>query len=287
MGIFKNSIHQKQFDENGFIILPLVSHETIVQLKKLHQEQFTENDNRTYAFNAESESAKNDYIATRLIELLAESFDKVLVDYVNHGGTFFTKVKGYGELPLHQDTTVVEPGAGFYTWIPLQDVTEQNGCMFIVEKSHRFFENYVSFTYPNESIPRDTIQPQYVTKLEMKAGEILFLNGRMFHGSFENNTTRHRVAVNVSITKADTRFVYYQKKNEFTASEYFVTAESYRNSYKTYSAGELPAGAIFSRDIPYKHISINNELLNNKCIELLPHKNSLFSKLKQLVESLY
>ena len=284
MTVFKNIRHQNDFDENGYVILPLLSEEVVQSLRKLHHDQFIPNDNPTWSLNAEAGAAKNDYIAHETKQLISPFLDKELTNYVNYGGTFFTKPKGYAELPLHQDTVMAnsEVGFGCYTWMPLEDVTEENGCLFMVKKSHLFFKNLISFTYKNDVIARSSVPAESIRSLAMKAGEVLFFNGRLFHGSYENKSDSLRVAVNVPILGKDVPFVYYNKKNDTTAQEYYVTAESYRNSYKTYSTGLPPDGAIFSRDIPYRHTPVNSKLLIKSYYHHSGHTKPFFSKLKEM-----
>lgn len=268
---FVNTEYQKCFEEDGYIIIDIVTKDILDGLKQLFDENFIRTDNPRSNFNAVSEEEKTSRIIKESIHLLANCFDKVFVNYTNQGSTFFTKDKHHGELGLHQDTTIINFQKHFacYSWIPLQTVTKENGCICLVEKSHLFYKNFISFTYKNEKdIPLDSISPKFLKVLEMKLGEVLFFDNRLFHGSFPNQTDELRVAINALITSKNAELVYYQKKDNNTASEYFVTANSMANSYRSFSKGLLPDGAVFSRDIPYKHTSISSKELNQS-IEML------------------
>jgi hypothetical protein len=264
LGSFIDQEHQHEFQQKGYIVLPALSIDTVAALKNLYNETFFENNNPRSNFNAVSNQEINNYIRTESMKILASTWDKVFTDYRNNGATLVTKDKHQGELGAHEDITLIDTKKDFgcYAWIPLQDVTEENGCMFVVEKSHLFFDNYVSFTYKNENIPISSLNPSMIHKLEMKVGEVLFFNNRLYHGSFPNKTNTIRVALNALITSKEAPLLYYQKKDEHTASEYFVTTQSFLNSYKSYSQGLLPDGAIFSKDIPYSHIPTDSKRLN-------------------------
>ncbi len=79
-------------------------------------------------------------------------------------------------------------------WMALDACDEENGCMQVVPGSHKWpllcptkADTKISFTDVTVSIP-ENIQP---VAIEMKAGDILFFNGSLVHGSFPN-TSRNR-----------------------------------------------------------------------------------------------
>lgn len=74
----------------------------------------------------------------------------------------------------------------------LDDCDEENGCMQIVPGSHRWpllctikADTNVSFTDVTVPIPEGTP----ITPLRMRAGDVLFFNGALVHGSFPNTST--------------------------------------------------------------------------------------------------
>ena len=108
MSVFRNIQHQKKFDEDGYVILSLITPDVLDSLRQIHHEEFVPNKNPTWALNAGSGADKNNYLASEQHRLLTPLFDQVMVNSTNYGGTFFTKPKGYPELRLHQDTTMVD-----------------------------------------------------------------------------------------------------------------------------------------------------------------------------------
>ena len=95
---------------------------------------------------------------------------------------------------LHQDNYYlrVQPGTCMAAWMALDDCDESNGCMQIVPGSHAWgllcptkADTTVSFTDVTVPIPDGTpIHP-----IRMRAGDVLFFNGSLVHGSFPNTTT--------------------------------------------------------------------------------------------------
>lgn len=92
---------------------------------------------------------------------------------------------------LHQDQYYlqVDPGTCIAAWLALDDCDEENGCLQIVPGTHDIpvlcpvqADTAVSFTDITVPLP-DTMEPVAVT---MRAGDVLFFNGQLVHGSGPN-----------------------------------------------------------------------------------------------------
>jgi ectoine hydroxylase-related dioxygenase (phytanoyl-CoA dioxygenase family) len=95
---------------------------------------------------------------------------------------------------LHQDNFYLraQPGTCIAAWMALDPCDEANGCMQIVPGSHTWpllctekADTSISFTDVTVPIP----EGQEVRPVEMKAGDVLFFNGALVHGSYPNTTT--------------------------------------------------------------------------------------------------
>lgn len=94
---------------------------------------------------------------------------------------------------LHQDNYYlrVQPGTCMAAWLALDDCDEANGCMQVVPGSHTWpmlctvaADTTQSFTDITVELPAG-VEPVSVT---MRAGDVLFFNGSLVHGSFSNTT---------------------------------------------------------------------------------------------------
>ncbi len=101
---------------------------------------------------------------------------------------------------LHQDNFYlkVKPGTCMAAWMALDDCDEANGCMQVVPGSHTWdllctkqADTTVSFTDVTVPLPAGT-KPASVL---MRAGDVLFFNGSLVHGSFPNTSHRFRRAL--------------------------------------------------------------------------------------------
>jgi ectoine hydroxylase-related dioxygenase (phytanoyl-CoA dioxygenase family) len=95
---------------------------------------------------------------------------------------------------LHQDQYYlrVQPGTCMAAWLALDDCDEENGCMQVVPNSHTLpllcsieADTTQSFTDVTVPLP-EGISPVPVL---MQAGDVLFFNGQLIHGSSPNSST--------------------------------------------------------------------------------------------------
>jgi phytanoyl-CoA hydroxylase len=95
---------------------------------------------------------------------------------------------------LHQDQFYlkVQPGTCMAAWLPLDDCDEANGCLQVVPGSQDWpilctvlSDTTQSFTDITVPLP-EGVTPKPVV---MKAGDMLFFNGSLVHGSYPNTTT--------------------------------------------------------------------------------------------------
>ena len=95
---------------------------------------------------------------------------------------------------LHQDQFYlrVQPGTCMAAWLALDPCDEENGCMQVVPGSHTWpvlcttkADTGKSFTDVTVPVP-DDYQP---VPVRMAAGDVLFFNGSLVHGSFPNSST--------------------------------------------------------------------------------------------------
>ncbi len=94
---------------------------------------------------------------------------------------------------LHQDNFYLraQPGTCMAAWMALDPCDEVNGCLQIVPGSHTWpmlctsqADTSVSFT--DVTVPLPAGQP--VQPVVMEAGDVLFFNGALVHGSYPNTS---------------------------------------------------------------------------------------------------
>ncbi len=129
---------------------------------------------------------------------------------------YFKPPKARGQA-LHQDQYYlqVQPGTCMAAWMAIDDCDEENGCLQVVPGSHTWpllctveADTSQSFTDVTVPIPEGT----EVRPVVMKAGDVLFFNGQLVHGSFPNTSTsrfRRSLIGHYIVGEAEKVYRYY------------------------------------------------------------------------------
>ncbi len=106
---------------------------------------------------------------------------------------FYFKPAGARGQSLHQDNFYlrVAPQTCMAAWVAVDDADEDNGGLFVVPGTHK-----IDIACPQKADPTISFTTEYVAPPEgtkpvpviMKAGDCLFFNGSVIHGSYPNNS---------------------------------------------------------------------------------------------------
>lgn len=109
-----------------------------------------------------------------------------------------------GYYPWHQDGIYVrtEPFAMCNTFIALDDMTKENGCLEVAPGSHRLglephphMPTHVSIDDNSPGYRHRTFAPEEVVSLEIPQGSVVILPGITYHASGVNKSNRPRRAL--------------------------------------------------------------------------------------------
>ena len=131
----------------------------------------------------------------------------------------------------HQDPTLVDEvrGRSMNIWVPLQDVSTENGCLWMLPNS----QDEVPMVRPGngydhpgyyDRVPKGAIWGA-MTPIEMSAGEALVYDHRMLHGSKGNSSLTDRVAIVSGLCDRDAQLRFYhaeESDGRHTISEYLM-----------------------------------------------------------------
>jgi len=140
----------------------------------------------------------------------------------------FKQPKIGGVVTPHQDSTFMNttPKRLMGVWIPLEDATKENGCLWYIPGSHkngvdnnRFMVRDFENTDSQISFTADL--PEYDDSkficAEMKAGSLALIHGEVVHKSAPNTSTRSRHAYTFHLY--DAYNVEYSDKNWLQATD--------------------------------------------------------------------
>jgi len=107
---------------------------------------------------------------------------------------FYFKPPGAKGQALHQDQFYlkVEPGTCIAAWTAIDPADEENGGLFLVPRTNRFPIQCPHMADPDVSFTKEEVDvPEgfEVVPALMEAGDVLFFNGSVIHGSFPNRSS--------------------------------------------------------------------------------------------------
>ncbi len=127
---------------------------------------------------------------------------------------------------LHQDQYYlrVEPGTCVAAWLALDDCDEENGCLQVVPGSHQLPVLCTVPADPSQSFTDVTVplpDGMHIAPVHMRAGDVLFFNGQLIHGSFPNTSTsrfRRSLIGHYVVGEAEKVYKWYHPALRFDGS---------------------------------------------------------------------
>lgn len=128
---------------------------------------------------------------------------------------------------LHQDNYFlqVKPGTCLAAWLALDDCDEENGCLRVVPNTQSTPELCTEKADTSQSFTDVTVplaEGMHSEPVVMKAGDVLFFNGQLIHGSFPNTSkSRFRRALigHYIVAKAEKVAEFYHPVLRMDGSE--------------------------------------------------------------------
>ncbi len=219
--LFKDKKIQNELEENGFVIIPFLKPDEVTHLNefytKVHNGEepphFIENIHMTTwceDFTYKESVSKNLMsIFTRSSELYFENFRRL-------NNVFIVKKSGLQTtFKVHQDWNVVDETTyqSVNVWVPLHDVDQSTGALWILKGSHRINRKIrgAGYLFPDYSNYTNDLEKVAIS-VKLKAGEAIVFYHSVIHGSPPNLSNESRKAACFSvIPKKAPLCIYFQK----------------------------------------------------------------------------
>ncbi len=215
--ILLNEADDNELAKNGYAVFPFLEKEAIEKLSNYYFEFQKEDPNHFYSSTHSPDfefRKKTSNFIKEVISPLAPNFFK---DYKLLGGAFVVKpANGKGILQAHQDWNIVNEKQcrSYNLWIPLVDVTIENGAVFVLPGSHSKKHSYRGPGIPSIFKNIENELWEKLTPLPMKAGEALFYDHALLHGSPANKSDKVRVGIVCGVVSKNSEMqLYFQKNN--------------------------------------------------------------------------
>jgi hypothetical protein len=223
--------------QQGYVVVPFLDADAVRELKGFFLENHPQGVNGFYATAHSPDTA----FRQRMNDRIMEAFKGPIVRYFTGcrplGGSFVVKSReNTSRLHPHQDWNIVDEDKyrSFNIWVPLVNLTEQNGAIRVMPHSHRWVRNFRGPNIPDAFAGVQEDIWKKMTALHMKAGEALIYDHRLFHASDPNTTDELRVAAVFGIIPEEAQMLYYFGRDE--------KVEVYKSSVEFFMTGDIQKG---------------------------------------------
>ncbi len=218
--LFKDQDLQAQIDKKGFVTVPFIGESELEELRSFYSE-IHPNGAPGKIDGIHMTTWCEDYnykmkVASRLSEIYTKPCADVFEDYRTLNNVFIVKDSGETPFKVHQDWNVVDEKENFAinVWVPLYDITKNEGGLWVVEGSHKI-DRHVrgsAYLFPNYAPFNDELE-KAAKSVSLKAGEAIIFYLNIIHGSPSNYGETERIATCFSVIPKEAPLtIYFQKK---------------------------------------------------------------------------
>ncbi len=175
-------------------------------------------------------------------DFLPKIFNTEIFELETTGAFQIKPPSSKSDLNPHQDSPVVDEliHNSVYVWIPLCDIDEKNGPVWVLPGSHLWGNHQRSLNVHWVFEKHTQLLWKYMQPITMKKGDLLCWDTALIHGSSPNLSNETRVAITTTVLPKDYRMVDYfaDKKTQKDSVEKY---EVYRSFWETEDIMKRPA----------------------------------------------
>lgn len=230
LNYFNQETHHKNINKNGYTIIKnVVSEDHLAFLLSTYQQltqfpEYTIDDkfqNSGRYRSPEIRSFVMDNIADFSKKFLPQLFDTSLYDENTTGAFQIKPPSKVSELNPHQDAPVIDETQqnGLFVWIPLCDINETNGAVYVLPGSHLWgnHQRSLNVAWPLEK--HTATLWKHMIPVYMQKGDVLIWDTALIHASAPNLTETTRVAITTTILPKKYTMVEYFKDKKTPTDE--------------------------------------------------------------------
>lgn len=198
--VIRDAYLKNTVENLGYCVLDVVDENTLMQLERVYAEYHAsiQTDGGMFysVYSQDLDYRRN--VHNVLGSVLKPLYDTLFTSYKTVLNSFIVKHNGpKSEFYLHQDSTGLNEWqySPLSVWIPLQDTNVENGCMWVIPKSHGTFSPYRGISFPSMFDAHQDLLKPYLTKIEVRKGQALIFDNRIVHLSGANNSKQPRIVV--------------------------------------------------------------------------------------------
>jgi hypothetical protein len=228
--LFKSQALRDELKENGYVVIPFLEAEELKKLNDFYTSvhggdnppNFTEDIHMTTWC---SDPGYKRAIAAGLMDIFTNASDRFFQNYRRLNNVFIVKKSGkQTNFKVHQDWNVVDETRheSVNVWVPLHDVNEQSGALWLLKKSHKINRHIrgAGYLFPEYGPHLQVLQEKAIS-VKLKAGEAIVFYHSMIHGSPPNLAGSNRKAACFTVLQKNTPLcIYYQPSADAPLQQY-------------------------------------------------------------------
>lgn len=250
---FKDPNLQRQFEKDGYVIVPFFTEDQIQTILKVFENENSGIQDGFYTTPLTADKSHRKKVNSLLQKHSGGIPHEYFSNYKLQGAAFVVKLPGKkSEVSVHQDWTQVEEPyfTSVNVFIPLTEMTEENGSFEVMKGSHRLFNGILRGS-PSHPTPLDELQEEiiekYLTTPIVKRGEAVMHNHALVHYSKANLSKIPRVAMMLNMIPEEINPIHYYH-NANGQVECFEVDEEF---YTTHRFGTRPIYPLKTEKIDY------------------------------------
>jgi hypothetical protein len=270
--VIKDQALRDTIHENGYAVIPFLSDERLKAIQALYEQEHAISAQKGGMFYGlySKDLAYRRRVHDTVADIVKPLLDKHFTQYKNIVNTFITKVSGpESEFYVHQDTSALDEfkHSPLSVWIPLQDITPENGALGVIEKTHWFFSPYRSISIPFPFVAINDTVRSYLKPIYMKAGEAIVFDPRIVHNSMPNTSGSDRRVVLCGVFPQEAEFITcYRDKAPGSAIELIKHEDNFilENTNFYYDCFKRPDGEPVGKE-PENFPDMSRETFEELC----------------------
>jgi ectoine hydroxylase-related dioxygenase (phytanoyl-CoA dioxygenase family) len=271
---FINPEIQRNYEEFGYVIIRNVLNPSEIQELKylfdLHYQYCGEN-NSLWNSLCDIPHEKSELLSKIILRIVKPRLDEHITNYVCPAATFLVKnPTPISTVNLHRDFSVQdEPDFSYQNiWLPIVDTTPENGQLYVLKGSHKFFDYPLPHNAPWPYLEHEKLLLKYCEAIDAKAGDLVIYGDKVLHGSTSNRTDRPRPVVHFGLLHPEAKLLYYYLNNENSEVTVYEVPYSFffENAWGNQD-GRFPIYKKFQYNPPKYSAEIIKEWLEKNLIE--------------------
>lgn len=264
---------QAELKENGYVVIPFLNPEEVGKLNAFYGEVNHHMEPPDFIEDIHMTTWCRDFeykerISSTLMELFSKASENYFENCRRLNNVFIVKRSGkQTTFKVHQDWNIIDETKyeSVNVWIPLHDVDEKSGALWVLKGSHRINRKIrgAGYLFPDYGPYYEDLQANAIS-VSLKAGQAIVFYHSVIHGSPPNLAADCRKAACFSVIPEQAPLcIYFQPSAtdpllQYEPDDRFIFRY---NSLRTESLVKPPAETPVKRMAPYVNKAVDRSEL--------------------------